>query len=180
MVTLRCTKKLLSRLHLPKPIGDTVASPSEPPTISKTALGDWYATLLFVRPKHLALFVSEHSRLAVLLEAAPLSTLTPRFRSALREVLHAVGVSEAAIAKEEAEMISFTVGPTQSRSVLGTMNEYVKTLEMLQDTADFPASLLEQSMFLNQVICKPLDWQHPDEVTRRLLSNKEPTSSQPR
>ena len=131
-------------------------------------LGDGYATLLFTRPKHLALFVSEPSRLAVLIEAAPLSSLTPRFRSALREVLQALEISEAAIAKEEAAIDTLCFGPTQSRSVLGTMNEYIKHLDFL-DGNEQCLPLVEKSLLLNRIICKPLQWQHPAEVARELF-----------
>jgi hypothetical protein len=136
--------------------------------VSTTALGDWYATLLFARPKHLALFISERSRLAVVIEAAPLTSLAARFRPALREVLQALGVSEAAIVREEAQMNSFSFGPTQSRSIVGTMTEYVKMLQVLEDDPE-AQTLLEKSLFLNHIICSPLQWRHPDEVTRELL-----------
>lgn len=163
MVTLRCTKKLLGRLKIPEPR-------DAPPAESTTALllGDWYATLVFARPKRLVLFVSERSRLAVVMEAAPLTSLAARFVPALREVLQAIGVLEAAIAREEAEMSSFSFGPTQNRSIVGTMAEYVKMLEVLEDDPE-AQTLLEKSLFLNRIICSPLQWRHPDEVTRELL-----------
>lgn len=170
MVTLRCTKKLLSRL---KRSGPTAAAPAT------TALGDWYATLLFVRPRHLVLCVSEHARLAVLLEAAPLTTMAARFVPALRQVLQELGVSDAAISREEQEMVPWLLGPTQSRSVLGTLNEYGKTLEYEREGVSLPdaaslsdaASLLEQSVFLSQIICSPLQWRPPEEVARELLES---------
>jgi hypothetical protein len=164
LVTLRCTKKLLGRLKIPEPR-------DAPPAESTTAallLGDWYATLVFARPKRLVLFVSERSRLAVVMEAAPLTSLTARFVPALGEVLQAIGVPAAAIAREEVQMSSFSFGPTQNRSVVGTMTEYVKMLEVLDDDPE-AQTLLDKSLFLNRIICSPLQWRHPDEVTRELL-----------
>ena len=52
MYTLHCTKKLLDRMNAEAATGMTV------PT---TALGNWYATVLFWRPQ-LALLVSERGR----------------------------------------------------------------------------------------------------------------------
>lgn len=52
MVTLRCTQKLLRRLK------DLPQAPAAPPT---TRLGDWYVNILFIRPCHLLLCVSEHT-----------------------------------------------------------------------------------------------------------------------
>ena len=71
MVVLRCTQKLLVRL---KQVGDL------PPVESTTRLGDWYGNILWIgRCQHL-LFISERSRLPVLIpirEAKPLSTVLP-------------------------------------------------------------------------------------------------------
>ena len=170
MVTLRCTKKLLSKLGTPATRDPAVAP--QPSTEATTALGDWYATLVHARPKHLVLCVSERSRLAVVLHAAPLNTLVPRFMPALHEVLQALGVSEAAIGREERQMVPIHLGPTRSRSILGTMNEYVKMLEVLEDDPE-AQSLLAKSMFLNRIICSPLQWRHPDEVTRELLETQD-------
>jgi hypothetical protein len=67
MLVLRCTRKLLERLP---------AFPA--PAVSTTVLGDWYATILMVRPAHLVLLVNERSRLPVVLLARELSTLLER------------------------------------------------------------------------------------------------------
>ena len=164
MVTLRCTKKLLSKLGTP-----ATRNPAAAPQTATTALGDWYATLLYTRPKHLVLCVSERSRLAVVLPAAPLSTLVPRFVPALHEVLQALGVSEAAIGREEREMAPSHLGPTQSRSILGTMNEYVKMLEYKEYEAADAGSPLQISLSLSRILWSPLGWRYPEEVTRELL-----------
>jgi len=171
LVTLRCTKKLLNNLGPAATLKPAVApQPSTAATTeTTTALGDWYATLVYARPKHLVLCVSERSRLAVVLHAAPLSTLVPRFVPALDEVLQALGVSEAAIGREEREMAPIHLGPTQSRSILGTMNEYVKMLEYKEyDEAD-AGSPLQISLSLSRILWSPLGWRYPEEVTRELL-----------
>ena len=85
MMTLRCTKKLLSRVpHTPLA--------SLPP--ATTALGDWYADLMIVRPQWLVLAVSEKSLLSVLVPARPLSSVVSRFRDAVVVRLGALGVSD--------------------------------------------------------------------------------------
>src|SRR5262249_18056775 len=95
MFTLRCTEKLLRRLH---------AEATDPPPRSTTVLGDWYATVIVTRPSHLVLGASERTLLPVVLVAAPSSTLVHRFREAVAGVVGALGVRSAAAAREIAEM----------------------------------------------------------------------------
>jgi hypothetical protein len=58
MVVLRCTQRLLFRLK---------RFDNESSTSSTTRLGDWYRTLLRVGRRHALLFISERSRLPVLM-----------------------------------------------------------------------------------------------------------------
>jgi hypothetical protein len=60
MLTVRCTTKLLGRLKVsPRALGKA----------SSNRLGDWYATILPVRPAHPILLVNETTRLAAVLPA---------------------------------------------------------------------------------------------------------------
>ena len=114
MVTIRCTQKLLRRVD-PTP-------GTQPPT---TRLGDWYATILFARPEQLVVCVSERTLLAVVVPARPASALGKRLSEGLAEVLTALGVSATQIAHEVREMSECSFARTQSRSVLGSLNELV-------------------------------------------------------
>ena len=70
MVTLRCTQKLLKRMHLKvEDLRSTV--PVEP----TNALGDWYANLLIIERQHLVILVSARSRLCVLVYARDITYL---------------------------------------------------------------------------------------------------------
>lgn len=64
MFHLHCTKKLLDRI---KP---EIAEPGQ----SDTALGNWYAMVMFWKPQ-VALRVSERTLLPVLMPLAPVATL---------------------------------------------------------------------------------------------------------
>jgi serine/threonine protein kinase len=77
MLIVRCTAKLLTRLKV---------RPEAASTSSTTRLGDWYATILPVRPAHLVLLVNEGTRLAVLLPAREISTLSKRIPEAILEL----------------------------------------------------------------------------------------------
>ena len=84
MVVLRCTQKLLVRL---KQTGDL------PLVESTTRLGDWYGNILRIgRCQHL-LFISEGSRLAVVIPLREGKRLAEVFPDAVCEVLGQVGVA---------------------------------------------------------------------------------------
>ena len=91
MVTLRCTHKLLRRLHLSPQAGST------PPT---TVLGDWYANLFYSRPRQLVLCMNERTLLLVLVPARDAKSLGPRFCEAAAAHLKRIGVPDAAVEAE--------------------------------------------------------------------------------
>src|SRR3712207_4422416 len=130
MVILRCIQKLLARLNLT--LSDAEAAPLPPAT---TALGDWYATLLYTHPIAVVLCVSERSRLPVLLPARKIHTLSECLRPAAAELLRQIGIPEQAIAQEEREMdalcFASTRGQALSRSVLGTINDLSRMVKFL-------------------------------------------------
>jgi hypothetical protein len=114
MFTIRCTQKLLRR----------VQCRAEPPT-STTALGDWYANILFARPEQLIVCVSERTLLPVVLAARPAASLGNRLTDALGEVLSQLRTPSRLIAQEQAEMATFVYSTTRNRRVLGTLNEFL-------------------------------------------------------
>lgn len=159
MTTLRCTKKLLRRLRVPD---EPAASP---PT---TLLGDWYANILFSRPQQLVLCVSERTLLPVVILAKELDTLPLRLVAGLREILARIGASHELIEIETREMAQFAYGPTRSKRVLGSMNDFMFQLSWL--LTDRPGlSLLEMSVHIAETPCSPLRHESPDRFTLELF-----------
>ena len=104
MVVLRCTQKLLVRL---KQAGEL------PPVESTTRLGDWYGNILRIgRCQHL-LFISERSRLPVVIPIRELKRLGTVFPDAVCERLSVVGVAAADIADERMRMSELAFGADQ-------------------------------------------------------------------
>lgn len=99
MFTLRCTQKLLKRMHLT--VDDLKNDVPQPPT---TALGDWYAHLLILQRQHIVILVSEHSRLCVLTSARDMDRLTQRFHYAVIDLFRSLGIPEEAIERERRAM----------------------------------------------------------------------------
>jgi len=161
MTTLRCTGKLLKRLG--------ISGPTEPPP-PENVLGDWFANILYTRQGHYVLLVSERSLLPVLTTARDLDNLVPRFVRLLNEVLSALGVRQDRIDRELALMEPVYFGRTNSRSVLGTMNDFVVNFKYaLSIGRDY--SSLDWSLRLAMTPCGPINMESPDRLTRRLLEN---------
>ena len=107
------TKKLLDRMP------QLIEAPVSVPT---TRLGNWFAKPLFWRPQY-ALFVSEITFLSVLSPLAPSSSLANRFPDDAAAMLRVLGVAEWIIEEELAEMDDIVVSRTNSRQVVGVLNE---------------------------------------------------------
>ncbi|MGE3745223.1 MAG: hypothetical protein AB7G25_05845 [Sphingomonadaceae bacterium] len=149
MFKLHCTKKLLDRI---KP---EIVAPGQ----SDTALGSWYATVLFWRPQ-VVLLVSERTLLPVLMQLAPVTTLARRFPTQLSLVLKEHGVRPECIAQEVWRMDKVEYAKTANRSVLGVLNEFVKQAEFWLAAYAYEKGddddLLAISAKLAETPCSPL------------------------
>jgi hypothetical protein len=135
MITLCCTQKLLRRLRVAKPELQFL-----PPT---NALGNWYANLVHVGRAQFIMATSERSLLTVLLPAVDLrKSLVPTLCDATALLLLHLGVDEQR-AKQEAEaMREVRFGRTQSRSVLGSMNDFSRSLEWYLEGDNAPIEVM--------------------------------------
>jgi hypothetical protein len=118
MVVLRATQKILRTLPRSANDSDT----------SDTALGDWYVNRIIVDRQPLLLLVSSKSLLAILVPARDVRTLPDRFPGMVADRLRQLGVDLSLIGSEMDVMHAVRVGPTQDRSVLGTMVNFAKAV----------------------------------------------------
>src|ERR1700682_3372584 len=105
MFVLRCTQRLLVRL---KQARDLPASQSPP------RLGDWYGNILRIGRRQHLLFISERSRLPVVLPITESKRLSTVFPDAVCERLAIVGVAAEDIADERARMSEIAFGQTRN------------------------------------------------------------------
>jgi hypothetical protein len=163
MLTVRCTAKLLKRLP-----GDPLADP--PP--STTRLGDWYATILVMRPYHLVMLVNETTRLPVFIPARPLATLAARIPDAIARVLFELGIAPGVIAEERRAMAQVVFAKTASRSVVGTMTQFTFELPYMIER-DLTISDLALSLELAQTLTTipPSGYEVPAEQVVRVLGD---------
>jgi hypothetical protein len=154
---LRCTRKLLRQLHVAP--ADVVPAPT-------TILGDWYANILFYRPHHVVLCVSERTLLPVLVASAPLKTFAPRMRDAAVELLRAIEVPEERIEAEAAQMETAILTTTDNKTVVGSMNDFSRALDHYMGSG---LSLPAIARRLADTPCGPLDMGSPDRMTRACM-----------
>ena len=62
------------------------------------------------------------------------------------------------------------VGRTASRSVLGSLNDFMFQLQVGLDMSP-ERSLVEQSLWLAETPCKPIEYASPDRATQALFAS---------
>ena len=159
MVVLRCTRQLLFRL---KRFDD------EPPVASTTRLGDWYGNILRMGRRHALIFVSEKSRLPVLIPIREANKLQVSLPKAVCRMLAFVGVPASDIDLERSAMSSIAFSRTKSRSLLGTLNDFSFGARIHFVTSQ-DSSLEETARWLTRTPILPLDGASPIELTRALF-----------
>jgi hypothetical protein len=159
-VVVHGTKKFLDR------VGPPVVAPD---TASTGRLGSWYATVLFWKPQ-VALLVNEPTFLPVVMRFAPAATLLDRFRATLHTVLRAHALPAAFIEEEVHEMGVLRLAKTDSRRVLGVMNEFAFLADVRHGGGHGDGQYLALSVELAHTPCGPLYKTHtfPDRALHAL------------
>jgi hypothetical protein len=157
VLTLRCTKKLLTRLR---------AEPDLRPPRSTTKLGDWYADTLNLGREHLVLCVSELTLLPVVVPVD--ANLDAKLARGLKDTLEALDVPAAAINAELAQLLEVTIAKTASRVVLGSMNDFKFQARCIRENEP-EASLLTLAVELADTPCSPLSYECPKDATLEAL-----------
>jgi hypothetical protein len=163
MLVLRCTQQLLVRL---KQTGDL------PAVESTTRLGDWYGNILRIGQRQHLLFISERSRLPVVLPIGEAKRLSDVFPDAVCERLAIVGVAAVDIDEELSRMSEIAFGRTRNRSLLGTLNDFAFMAQQGHINRAEPESPGELMRFLAQTPILPLDGASPIELTRAVFQDK--------
>lgn len=164
MITLRCTQKLLHRLRVAKPEEESL-----PPT---NASGNWYANLVYVGRAQLVMATSERSLLTVLLPAVNLKkSLVPNLCDAAALLLGHIGVDAQRAAREIEAMREVQFGRTESRSILGSMNDLSRSLEWYLQGGIVPieAMLRFAETPMTGIASKGESHAYPGQVARSLL-----------
>lgn len=160
MVVIRCTRKLLDRVKPP------VMAPVD--AAGDNLLGDWYATVLFVRPAWLVAAISSRTLLPVVLPAAPVREVGLRLCDAVAGHLGLLEAPSDLLQEEIAAMHSAVYTKTASRRVLGSLNDFCGMIEAYRERwPEMSERAIEDR--LARVPCSPLGMLSPRHVTKALL-----------
>jgi len=146
VTALRCTAKLAKAMKR-----ELLANPPPP----SNRLGEWTANLVRFGRKTFVLAVNERTRLGLVVDAAPYSTLPIRFSEHLFKSLLALGVLPDQAAAEAEASRPTTFAKTNSASVLATVTRYYFDLEALvYHDGPLPAGYLSARL-LDQIVIDP-------------------------
>jgi len=174
MPRFKCTRKLLKALGV-----EPVAQPDAQPTI----LGDWYGNLLSIARRHVVLFTNESTlySFAVLgVRRVELRNIGNVFVEHLRLNLAHEDIPVEVIARVEAAYRVMGIARTDSRSVLGSMNDLAVLLEQyLLDPGMKKLDVRDINKELNRTPHKPLGWKCAADVLHERLRGTCPVSHFP-
>lgn len=160
MTALRCTAKLLKAMHM-----TAVAAPAQ----AANRLGEWTANLVRVSRIQLMVAVSAPTRLGVVIDAAPYAGIPLRLQHRVLHALLELGVPANLAAPEAEAMLPLECTVTNSKSVLGTLNQYALEVEYaLRDGVARSAAELTRRL-LDTVVLRPPGIGFPADRAREVL-----------
>jgi len=137
MIKLCCTQQILKKLKL-----DPLALKAQEPVQATAALGTWYAKYIINERQHAIVLVNDKTRMCLVTTAKDIQHLPERLEAALAETLTNMDVQRHFIEQEVVHYrdvcYSTTTSAPDGRSVLGSINQYIVTLEVFGIT-DRPA-----------------------------------------
>lgn len=155
MLVLRCTQKLLKKN--PGPVTDHEDSLTP-------ILGSWHANLIRLGHSPVVLCANDISLLTILVRGKDFPRFVLSFRERIAWRLRRMGVSERAITVELAAMENVKMARSNSRSVLASMNDFVRHLRWRVGD-DFDISQLDElENMLSQIPMGALKYQYPVEA----------------
>lgn len=161
MLILRPTQKLAKRLHC------TITPTAESST---TRLGDWYGNLYYTSSTPFILCISAESRLPVIVAAKDMDNFMRRFQSALRALLRTIVLIDPLIDAELAQMQPVVYAKSESRSLLGTMNDFGQMFNYYEFNPNDATQCYQLALNLAGTPCTPLGMRNPIAVTQTLFT----------
>lgn len=159
MLILGCTQKLRK-----KNLGPLVGTDSLVPT-----LGGWHANLIYLARSPVVLCVNDSSLLAVLARGRQFTSILSVLKSRIAGRYKRMGLSGELLIMEQAAMEVVAVQPSNSKSVLGSMNDFAHALKWhVRDQTDL-SDLDKLEDMLSQTPMGALKYEYPVEVASRLF-----------
>ena len=122
MTVLRCTEKLL------KEIGAPPTDVREFPRLGR--LGSWHANIFRIERRKVIIFMNDHTLYSVVVagvKKGSIDNIDELFREQLSASLKSVRIDGARFKEVMEDSAQIIIGKTNSRSVLGSMNDHIAT-----------------------------------------------------
>jgi hypothetical protein len=133
-------------------------------------LGSWHANLIYLARSPIVLCVNDRSLLSVLVAGRQFANILSVIKARIEERFRRMGLCAELLLKEQAAMEVVDVQPSISKSVLGSMNDFVHGLKChVLDRLDIEA-LDELEDMLSERPMGALDYQYPVEVAYQLFA----------
>jgi hypothetical protein len=160
MTAIRCTQRLLRRVGLP--------SIPPPPEHTKGILGDWYATILYLRRGPVVVCASERSLLPLVFQARDLKHLRSILVQNLTAMLLAIGASPSATETELNSMQPLIISNTSNPSMIGVLNNFI--YQVRGDSLRLPElTPLERALRVSEAPYGPIGFALPRELALSLV-----------
>lgn len=172
MYTIRMTQPLLRRMKTDAARGSITLA-------ADTSLGDWFIKPYNFGRQRLLLCTSSGALITVLVPAANLRALPARLKDAVGQLLYDIGAPLAAINAELSVMQESTFDRTNSRVVLGWMNEMAYMSDAYMTPESSAAHRAVVAYKLSEVPAKPLKYSSPRDAALRLLEKWTSTRAAP-
>jgi len=162
LIALRCTRKLLQLLD---------ADPVDCVPESTAALGNWYANVVPTVAGELVILANERTLLSVAEPVQMLDRLLNELPAKVYNLLRMISVPTEIALQECAELETAMLARTESRSVLGSLNEIALHYQLVaeRDSGRNPLSLSAMERQLSRHLHGPLDYVPPADIARRIL-----------
>lgn len=147
-------------------------APLQPAT---NALGEWYVRRVSLPGRtSVVLFVSEPSRLAVLVPGRGSKTTVQQFRERTAQLLRRIDCPDDWVEAEVAEMEQSQLAPIDSHSVLSTMKELAQHLTLEAEKKDGlnAFALDDQELMMSRRLHGPFASRPPRDVARTLCKKR--------
>ena len=117
------------------------------------------------------IFISERSLLAVIMHLRDRHELLKNFKKRLAFLLVRLNIDAHLISAELDQMQNLTIAPTASRSVLGSLNDFIN-LSKHRYYYDGYFDLSATEFQFTNIPCGPLDYDSPGKIASELLTDK--------
>lgn len=169
---IRCTAKLLKEMGLGK------SELTDQAQEENALLGDWYANLFYVERRKCLIFSNSRTLYSFMLfdlDRASIKNLSSIFRAGLEKALSDDSIAVSTIEQLSGELKDISCGKTHDKSVLGTMNDHVRSVKwIISDNGGLDSSDASEIIkHLNRIPLMPRKYAYSIEELKRVLGIKE-------